>query len=398
VDTVCHVITKLELGGAQDVALYTVARMDRARFRPILIAGPGGLLDEDAKRIPDVETVMLPWLGRKIHVFADLMALVGLIGLFRRYRPAIVHTHSSKAGILGRWAAWCAGVPVIVHTVHGYGITPEQSAMTQRCFMLLERVTGWITTQWIAVAEADVRKGRTWKLFDQNVCVIRPGIDPQPFSESSTPEQRAVLRREFGAGPDDWLIGTVACLKPQKAPQDFLALAKQVCAAVPQARFVLIGDGELRPAMESLIRQAGLQRSVRLAGWRRDISQSLRAMDVFVLTSHWEGLPRVILEARASGLPIVATRVGGVEEAMAGYRLGYLTEAGAIEALAASVLRFRPGRAPGKRGTGLNGETAAGLPVDFHIEEMLRRYEALYGALLQQAQTESSSHAVGLAR
>jgi glycosyltransferase involved in cell wall biosynthesis len=398
VHTVCHVITKLELGGAQEVALYTVSRLDRTRFRPILIAGSGGLLDEDAKRMPDVETVMLPWLGRRIHVFADLMALVGLIALFRRYRPAIVHTHSSKAGILGRWSAWCAGVPVIVHTVHGYGMTPAQSSLMQRSFTLLERVTGWITTQWIAVAEVDVRRGRRWKLFDQNVCVIRPGIDPQSFSRSPNPEQRAALRRELGAGPDDWLIGTVACLKPQKAPQDFLALAKQVCAAVPQVKFVLIGDGELRPAMESLIQKAGLQERVRLAGWRRDIAQSLWAMDVFVLTSHWEGLPRVILEARACGLPIVATRVGGVEEAMMGYRKGHLTEAGDIKALTASVLRLRSSRATNERCAGLNEQAAAGLPVEFHIEEMLRRYEALYGGLLQQVETGSSSHAVGLVR
>src|SRR5678815_5191264 len=121
VDTICHIITKLELGGAQEVALYAVSHLDRRRFRPVLIAGPGGLLTEEARRLPGVQTVIVPSLGRRIHAVSDVFALVHLVMLLRRLKPAIVHTHSSKAGVLGRWAAWCARVPLIVHTVHGFG-------------------------------------------------------------------------------------------------------------------------------------------------------------------------------------------------------------------------------------------------------------------------------------
>ena len=379
-DIVCHVITKLELGGAQEVALYTVSHLDRKQFRPILITGPGGLLDEAAQRIPDLEVITLPELGRRIHVVGDLMTLVRLILLFRRYRPKIVHTHSSKAGILGRWAAWCAGVPVIIHTIHGYGITPAQSPGVQRFLMLLERVTGWITTHCVSVAEADIERGRQWGFFKKNVSLIRPGIDPRPFHGHVGRETRERIRHEFGAGPNTWLIGTVACLKPQKAPGDFIAVAKQVCEIIPHAKFVLIGDGELRPMVESLMEQLQLQNRVYLAGWRRDVPACLSAMDAFVLTSRWEGLPRAILEARAAGLPIVATKVGGVEEAIMDYRDGTLVEAGAVDALSAALLRLHQrenGSPSGK------SRWVKPLPKEFHIEEMVKEYEALYCELLE---------------
>ena len=230
-ETVCHVITKLELGGAQEVALYAVSHLDRKKFRPVLIAGPGGFLTEEARRLPGVQTIIVPSLGRQIHAISDLFALFHLIILFRRLCPAIVHTHSSKAGILGRWAAWLARVPVIIHTVHGFGITPAQPVWLRRILIMLERMTGWITTHWITVAQIDAQTGRQWQLFDSNVSVIRPGIDPRPFQQPLEPSVRNNLREEFGAGSDEYLIGTVACLKPQKAPEDVVAVAKLVCAA-----------------------------------------------------------------------------------------------------------------------------------------------------------------------
>jgi glycosyltransferase involved in cell wall biosynthesis len=379
VETVCHVITKLELGGAQEVALYVVSHLDRAKFRPVLVTGPGGVLTEEAMRLPAVEVVVLPALVRRIHGVSDVVAFWQLTRLFRRLRPAIVHTHSSKAGILGRWAAWCARVPVIVHTIHGYGMTPAQPAWLRRLLMLLERVTGWITTQWIAVAQADVQKGLAWKLFNENVSVVRPGIDPQPFQTPVDAATRDKLRAEFGAGPDHDLVGTVACLKPQKAPEDFVAVAKRVCDRMPRARFVLIGDGELRPCVEALIRQHGLADRIRLAGWRRDIPTAMQAFDAFLLTSHWEGLPRVLIEARTAGLPIIATLVGGAEEVVVGWRDGRLCRAGDVDALAEGVQQVFQAREQRSQAAMHRIEE---LPREFHIGEMVKQYESLYDRFL----------------
>ncbi len=269
---------------------------------------------------------------------------------------------------------------MIVHTIHGYGITPDQPAWLRRTLVGLERITGWITTHWITVSQADVATGRAWGLFHDQVSVVRPGIDPQPFLTPVNTDARAQLRAEFGAGSDHELIGTVACLKPQKAPQDFVAVAKQVCAARPRARFVLVGDGELRPVVESLIRQAGLADRICLAGWRRDIPAIMQALDAFLLTSHWEGLPRVLIEARATGLPVVATRVGGAEEIIVDERCGWLSAAGDITGLAHQLLHVlqarerRPHQAPAQR---------AGLPQEFHIGEMVKQYESLYDRFLR---------------
>jgi len=394
-EMVCHVITKLELGGAQEVALHLVSHLDPSKYRPVLVAGPGGLLNEDAKAIQGLEVVILSWLGRPVHLFGDLAALLELIILFRRLQPTIVHTHSSKAGILGRWAAWFAGVPIILHTIHGFGITPDQLPAVRWLFTWLERITGWITTHWIAVAQTDIDKGRYWGFFEKNVSLIRPGIDPQPFELPSDPRNRQAIRCEFGAGPDHWLVGTVACLKPQKAPENFLAVAKNVCDRLSQARFVLIGDGELRQLVESLISRYGLEGRVCLAGWRRDVPASMKSMDAFVLTSRWEGLPRVILEARATGLPIVAADVGGVRESMQTHPSGMVIDDGDVEAFSASLVQLyhQSCESPGNV-----RQRADSLPREFRIDHMVQQYETLYGELLEGRRKEMRAQALGLSR
>jgi glycosyltransferase involved in cell wall biosynthesis len=380
VDTICHIITKLELGGAQEVALYAVSHLDRTRFRPVLLAGPGGLLTEEAKRLPGVQTFIVRSLGRRIHAVSDVLAFVHLVRLLRRLQPVIVHTHSSKAGILGRWAAWCARIPLILHTVHGFGITPDQPGWIRGLFILLERVTGWITTHWVTVADIDACKGREWKLFEENVSTIRPGIDLGPFRQPLSLEARQRLREELGIGSGEHLIGTVACLKPQKAPEDMIAVAHLVCSRMPGARFVIIGDGVLRPRIEALIREQGLEDTVCLAGWRRDVPRAMRCFDLLLLTSRWEGLPRVMLEAAAAGVPIVATRVGGVEEAVVQRDRVRLYEAGDIAGLAAGVESLLTRTAGAMQASGAESR----LPKEFHIEEMVKQYQSLYDRLLSQ--------------
>ena len=378
-DTVCHVITKLELGGAQEVALFVVSHLPRARFRAVLVTGPGGLLTEEAKTRSGVEVVEVPPLRREIRPPADLRALLQLVRLFRRLRPRIVHTHSSKAGILGRWAAWLARVPVIVHTIHGYGITPSQSPWLRWLLIQLERVTGTVTTHWIAVAQADIERGIGWRLFQRaQVSLIRPGIDSMPFVSARTLSERHRMREALGVGADELVVGTVACLKPQKAPQDFVAVAARVCKVIDRARFVLIGDGEERPAVETLIAAAGLQNRLQLLGWRRDVPALLQAFDAFALTSHWEGLPRVLLEARLAGLPVVATRVGGAEEAVIEGEQGWLFQAGDVEGMTTRLCHVLADEGLRRR----LRQQPTGLPKEFDVREMAKQHEQLYMRLL----------------
>ena len=378
-DVICHVITKLELGGAQEVAMRVVSSLDRRRFRPVLIAGDGGLRTEEAHALEGVDVHVIPSLVREIRPLQDLRALWELVATFRRLRPKIVHTHSSKAGILGRLAAWLAGVPCILHTIHGYGVTPAQPLWLQHMVIKLEWMVGRVTTHWIAVSQADRRQGLEWELFSASkVSVVRPGIDPTAFAARIDQAERDRLRAALGVGPEQLLVGTVSCLKPQKSPEDFIRVASLVCQRMPAAKCVLVGDGALRPQIEAMIHSHGLQDRVTLLGWRRDVASLLKAFDVFVLTSQWEGLPCAILEARASRIPIVATRVGGSAEAIIEGIQGTLCPAGDVRAIASRVCQILGDerlRADLRNGT-------QELPEEFTIQETVKQYQSLYTYLL----------------
>ena len=310
---VAHIITKLELGGAQQNTLFTVSHLDTRRFRPILITGEPGVLDEDARSLTTLEFHRVPTLVRPIRPWGDLLALIELTRLLRRLAPAIVHTHSSKAGILGRLAACLAGIPLIVHTIHGYGFTPAQSPPARSALIAMERMVSRFTTRFIAVSEATRRQGIDLGLFSPERCtVIRSGIDLRMFRHTQIDVEKK--RRELGLMPDSPVIGMIAPLKPQKAPLDYVRLAASIHRVRPDAQFLLIGDGPLRADVEAAVRQQGLGTGFRLLGWRRDIAEILRSLDVFVLTSRWEGLPRVYLEALSSGVPVVGTNVDGAAE------------------------------------------------------------------------------------
>jgi glycosyltransferase involved in cell wall biosynthesis len=372
------VITKLELGGAQQNTLYTVSHLDRTRFEPLLAAGTGGLLDEEAARLEHVEVHFLPSLRRAVRPASDLAALLQLTALFRRRMPDIVHTHSSKAGILGRWAAHLAGVPVVIHSIHGFGFTPAQSPLVRGAFIAAERATARITTRFIAVSRANLEEGIRRGLFDEDRAVlIRSGVELGRFMNSSLPAGR--LRSEIGASPETPIAGMVACFKPQKSPEDFVSIAGMVARRVPSARFVLVGDGELRGDVEGAIRREGLEGQFHLLGWRRDIPEILHDLDVLVLTSRWEGLPRVFPEAMAAGKPVVACRVDGAAEAVLEGETGFLCEPGERAVLAERLVSLLSDR-DRAREMGQAGRLRAG---EWDIDEMVRRQERLYQELLQ---------------
>ncbi|TAL11327.1 MAG: glycosyltransferase family 1 protein [Nitrospirae bacterium] len=380
--TVCHIITKLELGGAQKTTLFTVQQLDRTRFTPILITGEPGLLDEQARALEDVEFHQVPCLVRAIRLWKDVQALLALTRLLKKLKPVIVHTHSSKAGILGRWAAWLARVPIIIHTVHGFGITSEQPWWLRRLLIGAEWLTGLITTHWLAVSLADIDSGIRWGLFrGGNITLIRPGIDIASFHRLFPSSDRDRLREELGVEPGHLLVGTVSCLKPQKAPHDFVDVAAHVCACMPAARFVLVGDGELRAGVEAHIRSSKLEGRVTIVGWRRDIPALMRAFDVFLLTSHWEGLPQVLLEARASGLPVVATKTGGASETVNDGYNGWLCAVGDVKGLAARVLGILLDVDERTRFS----RNAGDIPSEFLNLTALRKREALYDTLLERS-------------
>ena len=391
---VCHIITKLDLGGAQQNTLYTVKHLDRNQFLPLLITGTEGILVKEAERYDDVRKYYIPSLLREIRPYSDVNAFAHIRRVLRQEiareprRPCIVHTHSSKAGILGRWAAKSVGISHILHSIHGFGFHRYQSWSRRWLFVMLERLTSEITSRFIAVSSANIETGVRLKLFPPSrVSLIRSGIDTarfQEYADDSRPnfqQWRGAKCKDLALPPHQHLVGIVACFKPQKAPLDFVRVIKRIVESMPDVHAVMVGDGILRPEIEALIADYDLEKKISLLGWRTDVPELLPLCDVLVLTSLWEGLPRVCPQAMAAALPIVATHVDGIPEAVHDGINGFLRPPGDIEGIAEKVMYLLQHPDIAKR-MGLEGRQRVG---EFGIQRMIQQQEELYRSLVSNS-------------
>ena len=368
------IITKLELGGAQEIAIYTTENLNRDRYNSILISGCGGILDGEVKNNPKIKSFFIPQLIRMLNPIKDAITLMKIWRLLKSEKVDLVHTHSSKAGILGRWAAHFAGVPQIFHTYHGFGFNEYQKWWIRKAFIWVERVTAWITDKLIVVSSENVKKGLANKIGKKRQYeVIHCATNIKVFSEIKVDFDQK--KREFGINSGSPVVAMIACFKPQKAPQDFIFLAHRVSQVLPSTRFLLVGDGELRPELEELIRRFKLKEKVILTGWRHDVPEIMQIIDVLVLTSLWEGLPIVFPEAMASGKPIVATNVDGAKEAIIEGVNGFLVEPHNIEKFAERVIKLIRDRNLAQR---MGREGKKRVYPTFDLTYMLNRIEALY--------------------
>jgi len=366
------VITRLELGGAQRVVLHTARRLDRGAFEVALAYGPGDLLDPEAAAIDDLRLFEVPSLVRPVRPISDLRAARDLRRVIRSFQPDVVHTHSSKAGILGRFAAHREKVPAVVHTVHGFGFTPLQPPPMRFAFRTVEKALARWTDHFITVSESDRRRGVESRLFaSDRATVIRAGIDLAAYRGASG---GAGVRRHFKIPEGAPLVTQVGNFKPQKAPLDFVRVASAVAAERPDAWFVMVGDGPLRPAAEDLARSLGVADRVVFSGWWDDVPALLDATTVAVLTSVHEGLPCSVVEALAAGVPVVATGVDGTVEVVRSGDNGYLAPVGDIAALAGAVCRVIGDPAERAR---LAASARKGLD-EFDRDVMVRQQEELY--------------------
>jgi glycosyltransferase involved in cell wall biosynthesis len=379
---VVHIITKQELGGAQQNTLFTIAHLDRNHFRPYLVTNPEGILVPEARALIGVKTFFISELIREIDPLKDLQALFKIKRILEKIKegdsPMIVHTHSSKAGILGRWGARFAKADAIIHTIHGFGFHDYQPLLVRSFLLFLEKVTALITDMFIAVSQSNIKKGVARGIFPkQKTTLIRSGIELEQFSgmRGKRPEKKKML----GLAPRLPLITMIGCLKPQKAPLDYLEVAHQVLQE-REACFILVGDGELREKVEKKASQLGLGHRFKLLGWRRDIPAILAATDIFCLTSLWEGLPRVLPQAMARGIPIVATRVDGTPEAVIHNVNGFVTKPRDTRAMKERIIYLldhpQEANMMGKQGKKMVGE--------FDIRRMVKKHEELYVKLLRK--------------
>jgi glycosyltransferase involved in cell wall biosynthesis len=267
---------------------------------------------------------------------------------------------------------------VIVHTVHGWSFNETQSPWRRRFYVGLERLAGGLSDRLIVVAERHRDSGLALGIGrPERYAVIRSGIDFEQYRSPSRP--RDEVRRELGFTARHVVVGTLACLKPQKAPLDFIAAAAAAHAENDRLRFFIAGDGELRPRIESRIAGLGLTGIVLPLGWRTDVADLLHAMDLFLLTSRFEGLPRAVLQAMAAGVPVVATAVDGTPEVVDHGRTGLLVPPGDPVAMSAALLQMVDNRELRERCI----DTAARrLSSEFDINRMVGSIDRLYLSLL----------------
>lgn len=380
---VLRVIARLNIGGPALHATLLTERLDPARYDSLLVAGveepsEGNYL---ALRGRSLERLMvLPALGREIRGGPDLVALVQLTRLIRRVRPQVVHTHTAKAGTLGRLAARLARVPVIVHTYHGHVFHGYFPPARTRLFLAIERGLAKWTDRLLTVSET-VRSEllRLGIGAPEKLVVVPLGLDLEPFTGTET--LRGQLRGELGLGEEALLVGIVARLVPIKAHEVFLEAAAQVARRLPQSRFLVVGDGARRAELETLAGRLGLDDRVRFLGWRRDLDRIYADLDVVALTSRNEGSPVSLIEAMAAGRPVVATRVGGVPDLVEDGVTGWLVPPGDPEALAEAMaaLLADPDR---RQAMGQAGRKRV-IPA-FSAERLLQDMDRLYTALLSR--------------
>ena len=376
---VLHMITELPVGGAQDNTLLTVEHLDKSEYDITLLSSPVGSWVERAQNIPDVRVTLISRLQRKIHLSSDLVAAWKIYKHIRRERYDIVHTHSSKPGVLGRVAARLAGVPIVVHTIHGFPFNDYMNEYTRKFYIFLEKIAAKCTDKLITVSNLNKKKAIDLKLAKPDRFVnIYSGIDLNHFHVEVNTSHK---RMELSLPQDHFLVGMVGRLSPQKAPQFFIQAAADVAQDNPNVTFLLVGDGELRDGLEKLTDELGLKKRIRFLGVRDDIPEILGILDVFVLSSLWEGLGRALTEAMAMARPIVATSVEGVPELVDDHKTGILVPPKDPKALAAGIKKVLRDRSLAIQ-LGQNAQKR--VLKDFGVDTMIAEIDDLYKHLISQ--------------
>ena len=386
---VVHIITRLDMGGSAQNTLKTCIGLAGDQYKIVLVSGAsresnmteaesdavGFGLDLAATQGVSVEVV--PALIRRIDPVMDTLALVGLMRLIRKEKPHIIHTHTSKAGILGRMAARLSGVPIIVHTPHGHVFYGHFSKILSKVFLIIERVFDIITDCTIALTtgERDDYLNKHVSKSDK-LQIIHSGVDVVKFMAPLNGENKK--RASLGLVPAVQVVGTAGWLLPIKGPVYLFKAMLEVWKAHPEIKLVFVGKGELEVNLKKMAKDLGVNEKIRFLGWRNNVQEILPLFDIFVLPSLNEGMGRVIVEALAAGKPVVASNTGGIPDLVKNGETGYLVEPRDVSGLAQAINKLieKPSL---RRSMGMAGQQRSHL---FSEELMIKKIDELYQELL----------------
>jgi glycosyltransferase involved in cell wall biosynthesis len=376
---VTHIITRLVVGGAQENTVATVLGLrQKPGIEVNLISGPTtgpeGSLESEFKNCPELLAIVTE-LVRQVHPLKDFLALRELEKILRDQKPDIVHTHSGKAGILGRLAAKRAGVPIIIHTIHGPSFGNFQNSFGNFIFRAAERKAARATSHFIVVADAMKNQYLAAGIGKpEQHAKIFSGFALGPFLAAKNDLE---LRKKLGIAPDDFVVGKIARLFKLKGHDDLFAVAPGLVRQNPKIRFLLVGAGEWRSRFENLAKSLGLEKHFIFTGLvpPEEVPKFIGIMDALVHLSLREGLPRALPQALASGKPVIAYDCDGASEICVDGKTGFLIQPGDLKNLTAKVIRLSNDHALreklGKSGSDFVRE-------NFSVEQMVDSIYNLY--------------------
>jgi glycosyltransferase involved in cell wall biosynthesis len=383
---VTHIITRLVIGGAQENTLATINGLrQKAGVEVNLISGPTigpeGSLENEARKVfgnrPSNFTIV-PELVRPVHPLKDFIALRKLEAVLREQQPDLVHTHSGKAGILGRLAAKRAGVPVIIHHIHGPSFGPFQGVLANFAFTAAERHAAKVTDHFFCSAAAMTKLYLAAGIGKPEMFTrIFSGFDLEPFLKAVND---LALRQKLGLGENDFVIGKIGRLFKLKGHTDLVSVFAKILPQVPHARLLFVGDGVLRGDLEKQVHQLGLNGKVIFAGLvpPGDVARYVGIMDCLAHLSYREALSRALPQALAAGKPVVAYDFDGADEVCLENQTGFVVRTGDFESVAEKLLVLA--RNPALRETfGRTG--AAFVKENFSVEKMVADQYTVYQKL-----------------
>ena len=390
---ILHLITHLGVGGALDNTLLTIEGLPRDSYEVHLAAGElvarDGYSDWQERGSSAADSfIRIPDLIRPVRPWRDARAVKQLTALMKQQQYQIVHTHCSKAGVLGRIAARRAGVPIVVHTYHAFGwqvlrngkceswLRRPLSALKKRFYVSLERYAASLSDSLVTVAEINKQQALEQRLAPaEKFRTIYSGIDLDKFLLPISREQTIA---RLGLDAEKPIVGMIGRLTIQKAPLDFVAAAKLVLRKHPDTQFIICGEGPLRTEVEQAI---GDEARIKILGFRNDVPDILAALDLLVVSSLWEGLGRSLTEAVIVGVPVVATAVDGIPELVTHGETGLLSAPADPRQLANNIDWVLSNRAEAKA---MAVRAQAQVQRDFCASRMVSKIDELYRELLRR--------------